>query len=357
MGILSVIYSTFAPFMENIWNIVYFNSAYYWALAWIERAHLILKNKQPWFEWSGWFLQWESFGPNSDQITWDFWFFSSSKNWFAWTINSRTNNIPQAWQWNVDYLFTSWTDSKNYNKLSYYMSEKIIFSMDDTVDVDLYYTWISNIRYFSGGSFSWNIRLPPAVVSRFDWELLCDTCDHDDDGIKDDIVVNRVLDWNREWTSFSIVPNISIFYYSWWIVDEQRDIAIREKIINETWSLYFWDTSKNFSPLVNIQNILTEHNVLSEDSDDIKNQTFNQILSSPSITGIKLWLGIVNMLRTDDNDIYPFLEYQFSFPQPVADSFFTLQGIGLVGDYNVKIFIKKSTNEQASTIGDFTIIF
>jgi hypothetical protein len=31
------------------------------------------------------------------------------------------------------------------------------------------------------------------------------------------------------------------------------------------------------------------------------------------------------MLRTDEDDIYPFLEYQFSFPQPVADSFFTLQ--------------------------------
>ncbi|HCY21504.1 TPA: hypothetical protein DIC40_06750 [Patescibacteria group bacterium] len=68
-------------------------------------------------------------------------------------------------------------------------------------------------------------------------------------------------------------------------------------------------------------------------------------------------MGIVNLLRTQNDDIYPFLEYQFSFPRPVADSFFTIQGIGLVGDYNVKIFIKKSTNEQSSSIGDFTIIF
>ncbi len=343
--------------MQNIGNVVYFNSAYYWAIAWVERAQLVLKYKQPGFEWSWGFLKWDVFGPTSDQITWDFWFLSYPKNWFAWTIHSRTDKIPNIGQWNVDYLFTSWNDSKNYNKLWYYMSEKIIFNIDNTLDPNLYYTWTSIIKYFSGGSFSWIIRLPPAAISRFNWELLCDTCDYDDDGIKDDIVVNRILDWIQNWKSFSIIPNISIFYYSWWIVDSQRDIAIREKIINETWALYFWDTMKNFSPLADIHNILTEHNVLSETPDSIKSIWFNSILNSSEITGLKLWIGIVDILRTENNNIYPFLEYQFSFPQKVADSFYTLQWIWLAEDYNVKIFIKKSTNEQSSSIGDFTIIF
>ena len=50
MGILSAIYSVFAPFMQNIGNVVDFNSAYYGALAGVERAHLVLKYKQPGFE-------------------------------------------------------------------------------------------------------------------------------------------------------------------------------------------------------------------------------------------------------------------------------------------------------------------
>jgi hypothetical protein len=353
MGILSVVYSIFAPFMQNIWNVVYFNSAYYWALAGVERANLVLKYKQPWFEGSGWFLQWETFWPQSDSITWDFGLLSSTDNWFAWTISSRTNKIPSPWKWNVDYLFTSWNDSKDYNKLSYYMWEKIDLSFDDTKNPDLFYTGISIIRYFSWWSFSWIIRLPPAAITRFDGELLCDTCDHDDDWMANDIMVNWILDWFNNWIPFSIVPTISVFYYSWGIVDETKDIAIREKVINETWFLNFWNLHW-YSPLV-YTNILTEHNVLSFD-DSIKNDSFNYILDW-STTGLKLWLWIINMLRTQSDNIYPFLEYQFSFPKPVSDSFYTLQWIGLVWDYNVKIFIKKSTNEQAWSIGDFTIIF
>lgn len=353
MGIMSVIYSTFAPFMENIWNIVYFNSAYYWAIAGVERAHLILKYKKPWFQWSWGFLQWAMFGPQSDILTWNLWLLTSQNNWFAWTISSRTNQIPKQWQGNVDYLFTQGTDSKNYNKISYYMSEKINLNVDNTINPDFYYTWESNIEYFSWWNFSGIIRLPPAAKNQFNWELLCESCDHDDDGISNDIVLNRILDWNKNWVSFSIVPTISIFYYSGWVVDETKDIAIREKVINETWFLNFGN-SYNFSPLI-YNNTLTEHNILSFD-ESIKDTPFNTILDG-STTWLKLGFWIINMLRTQSDNIYPFLEYQFSFPQPVADSFFTLQWIWLVGDYNVKIFIKKSTNEQASTIGDFTIIF
>lgn len=356
MWILSAIYSVFAPFMQNIWNVVYFNSAYYWALAWVERAYLVLKYKQPGFEWSGWFLQWTTFGPQSDSISWDLWLLTYPENWFAWTISSRTTKIPKLWQWNVDYLLTSWTDSKNYNKLPYYTSEKIILSVDNTTWTNFYYTGVSSMLYFTWESFSWILRLPPKAQEWFG-KNLCNTCDTDEDWVADDIMVNRILEWFYNWITFSIVPSFSILYYSWWIVDSTQDIAIREKVINDTWFLNFW-IDYDFSPLV-YPNILTEHNVLSLDADSIKNIPFDTILEWPasSITWIQLWLGIINLLRTEDDDIYPFLEYQFSFPQPVADSFFTLQGIWLVGDYNVKIFIKKSTNKQSSAIGDFTIIF
>ncbi len=356
MGILSAIYSVFGPFMQNIWNISNFNSAYYWALAGIERAQLVLKYKQPGFEWSGWFLQGTIFWPNSDILSWNFWLLTSPNNWFAWTISSRTKQIPLPWKGNVDYLLTSWTDSKNFNKLPYFLSEKIIFSIDATTGTLFYYTGTSPITYFSGEYFTGIIRLSPKIVSLF-WEKLCDTCDTDQDGIADDIVVNRIFDWSYNWFPFSLLPTISVFYYSWGIINTNQDTAIREKIINQTGTLFFWDTlpQKRFTPLTHYSNTLTKQNVISSDTTHIENKAFYEILDG-SFSGLKLGIGIVNLLRTQQEKIYPFLEYQFSFPQPVADPFFTLQWIGLVWDYNVKIFIKKSTNEQSS-IGDFTIIF
>jgi len=354
MGILSAIYSVFTPFMQNIGNVVNFNSAYYWALAWIERWQLILKYKQPWFEWSWWFLNSTNFWPESDTLTGNFWILTNNQNWFAWTIISRTNKIPKEWQWNVDYLLTSWTDSKNYNKLSYFKWEKIILTVDNTTSTNMYYTWLSNILDFTWWFFNWIIRLPPKAQELLG-KNLCDTCDTDEDWISNDTVVNWIFDWINNWIPFTILPSISIFYYSWWIVDSTKDIAIREKVINETWLLDFWGIY-NFSPLI-YPNILTEHNVLSLD-DSVKTLSFNSILDwSNSITWMKLWFWIINLLRTEDNEIYPFLEYQFSFPRQVSDSFFTLQWIWLVWDYNVKIFIKKSTNKESSSIGDFTIIF
>lgn len=355
MGVLSSIYSTFSPFIENIGNVVYFNSSYYWALAWIERAQLVLKYKQPGFEWSGWFIEGVWFWPNSDQISWSLGLLTNTTNWFSWKITSRTTAIPNPWQGNVDYLLSTW-DSKDYNKLPYFTSEKISLSIDNTSDTNLYYSGVSSFAYFSWWSFSGVIRLSPKAKEIFNNELLCDTCDPDQDGIANDIVVNWLLDWFHNGVSFAIVPTFSILYYSWWYVDTTQDIAMREQFINQTGQIYFWDSFKWFSPLVNYTNTLTQHNVLWLDPSWVETTPFKDILSQSSITWLKLGFWIINLLTTIDGNIYPFLEYKFSFPEPVASNFFTLEGVGLVGDYNVKIFIKKPTNEQSS-IGDFTIIF
>ncbi len=339
--------------MQNIENVVHFNSAYYGAVAGVERWYLVLKYKQPGFEWSGWFLQWESFGPASDFLDWGLGLLTNDNNWVVRNINSRTRSIPNPSEWNIEPLFSSGTDSIDYNKLSYYLSEKINLSIDNTTNSQNYYNDNSQIDYFSAWNFDWIIRLSPAIVSKFQWDLLCDNCDHNWDWIANDIMVNRTMNGMNNWKYFSIIPTISIFYYSWWVVNEYEDNAIREKILNETWFLWFgnqWD----YSPLTH-PNTLESHNIISSD-DSIKNQKFSQILNW-NFTWISLEFGIVNMLRTQDDKIYPFLEYQFKFPEEIADNFYNIQGIGQVWDYNVKIFIKKSTNEQQGSFGDFTIIF
>lgn len=352
--------------MQNIGNVVNFNAAYYGALGGVERAELVLKYKSPGFEWSGGFLQSTTFGPPSDILSGGFGRLTSPNNGFAWVISSRTRTIPSSGNGNVDYLLAN-PDSKNYNQLPYFSSEKILFTTDTTNNPLQYYSGVSSFSYFSGWSFSWTLRLPPKIVSSFGWSLLCDNslnplCDIDGDGIVDDITVNWFLDWLINWSPFTILPTISVFYYSGMQIDTRKDIAIRKSIINETWNLYFGNyygsPSQDFNPIDNYfpNNTLNQHNVISTKATAIQWSGFNKILSSLSITGLKLSMWLVTLLRSSNGNIYPFLEYNLSFPTPVADRFYTIQGIGLVGDYNVKIFIKKSTNEDNS-IGDFTVIF
>lgn len=365
LWIMSAIYSVFSPFMESIGNVVNFNSAYYWALWGVERAELVLKYKEPWFEWSGGFLQNTTFGPKSDTITGNFGkFTSSTQNWFSRSINSRSTTIPASWNGNVDYLLAS-SDSSNYNKLPYFYSDKLVLSLDNTTNPNSYYTGTTGFTYFNGWVFSWILRLPPKISSWFSNSPLCvdpniSECDPDWDGVFDDMSVNRWLDWIINWSTFTILPNISVFYYSGMQVDTAQDIAIRESILNNTGRLLFGGTLANqkFNPIVDYTtNNLAQHNVVSVDASSIQNLTYNNILNNTSsITWLQFSINIVDLLRTKNNNIYPFLEYQLSFPQAVADRFYTIQWVWLVGDYNVKIFIKKSTNESSS-IGDFTIVF
>ncbi len=362
MWILSAVYSVFAPFIENIWNIVHFNSAYYGAMSSLERAQLVLKYRQAGFEWSWWFFWTNSFGPKSDSLSWKFGLLTNNNNGLSWNISSRTLSIPQSWQWNIEYLLTAWTDSSNYNKLPYFLSEKIILSYDNISNVNRYYTWTvdSDINHFSWGFFSWIIRVPPKAKSIFGNNPICfgkDTpaCDQNKDWIFDDILVNRNLEGNYLGTPFSIIPTVSVFYFSWVFINEPEDNIIRESIIDQTWNIYFWDPDKKFSPLADQNNNLSGHNVIS--SQDIMTGIWFDSLLTSNTSWLKLWLSLVNLVHTQNENIYPFLEYKFWFPQPVADKFFTIQWAATVGNYNIKIVVRKPVDKDSSSLGDFTIIF
>lgn len=125
-------------------------------------------------------------------------------------------------------------------------------------------------------------------------------------------------------------------------VDENMDNAIRESVINDTGDITL-DIAHHFTPIAHGSH-LTKHNVVGADASAIETTIFSDILSNPTnFSGLRLSFGAANLFRTFTGAIYPYLEYQFTFPQPIADRFYTIEGHGRVGEYDVQILLKKPT--------------
>ena len=253
-------------------------------------------------------------------------------------------------------------DSKDYNQLWYTYLETFLLGYDNPPNPELYYTWGAYPVFFNGNNITWVFRLPPKIHTLFGDTpgLLCDNyvgaaCDPDGDGIYDDIALSWSMEWLYQWNGFKIFPTIAVFYYSGMQVDYNKDNAIRESIINATGTIDF--DLHDYSFITN-GSTLDKHTVVSSNAGSIENQTFSQILtnSSNDFSGLRLSFGAANLFRTYTGAIYPYLEYQFTFPQPIADRFYTIQWHGRVGEYDVQIVLKKPT-VQWTVGGDFTVIF
>ena len=359
LAILSSVYSIFTPFFESFGDIVDYNVAYYWAISAVERWELILKYRWPWFIWSGWWLGSDVFGKSSDIIfSWfSIWF--DNENWMLWNINSRTDRIPNYWQWNIDKDLL-WSESNDYNKLDYKWVETILLSIDNTT-VDNSYNNNSNYRLtYWGSSISGQFRLPPKILSGFNNSLLCYTnvwsaeiCDPDKDWLYDDIIVDRSLKWYNNWNQFFVMPNQSIAYY--WtekLVNTDQDTTIRESNVNSWSKIIFWDSKNIFNDdslsEPNSQNIISNNNM--------SDKSFFNILSDNNYTWLQLKFALVNLLSSVNWNIYPFLEYFFKFDQPVADRFYNIQWNWRKWNYDIKIIIKKPTFKE-TVAGSFTVVF
>jgi hypothetical protein len=183
----------------------------------------------------------------------------------------------------------------------------------------------------------------------------------------DDTSVNRSLKGNKTWIPFTILPVSSIFFYSGMKVDSDKDTTIRESIVNTySGNIYFgYSPVTNpqyyyFNPIVPYSNKNTQHNLISPDPTNIKWFSFRDLLTnnnvSPAVTWLEFSFGLVDLLRSTNGNIFPFLEYQLNFASPIADRFFTVEWNSLVWNYNVKIILKKATNKDTPIV-DFTIIF
>lgn len=363
IGILVSVYSVFFPFMQNLWTVQQYHMAYYGALSAIERAELSLRYRSPGFVWSWGFLWSTGYGPLSDYTPELLWW---THQWFIRNIDSRTSTIPSPGMGNTDPMLSDSVDnSDDYNQLWYTYLETFLLGYDATTGAQSYYTWWSLYSPLSSAPITGIIRFPPKIQTGFWWvpaSDLCSSavganCDPDGDGLYDDIVVSRSMEWLYNGESFKIFPTINVFYYSGMQVDGYHDNAFRESIINAWGEINIGTNSAYaFTPIDNGSHIPL-HNVVSAQADDIDDDSFSYILSTPSLyTWLRLSFGATNLFRTMTGAIYPYLEYQFHFPQEIADRFYTIQGNGRVGEYDVQILLKKPTVQW--TIGwDFTVIF
>ncbi len=357
LGILASVYSVFFPFMQNLWTVTQYHAAYYGAISSVERAQLTLRYRQPWFVGSGWFFWSTEYGPVSDYTPE---LLSGDQQWFRWTIDSRTTTIPGSGMGNIDPMLSDpSSDSKDFNQLGYNYLETVLLSYDTTSEPQDYYTWIQHLSIFSGDSITWILRLPPKIYALFGPQgKLCDSyqgdCDPDGDDIYDDVALSWSMEWLYNGNGFKIFPTISVFYYSGMQIDTLKDNSLRESLINQT-GVLTWENSYSF--VTNGQS-LTKHNVVGADADSIEVISFADILSNTlnNFSGLRLSFGAANLFRTFMGAIYPYLEYQFTFAQPIADRFYTIQWHGRVGEYDVQIVLKKPT-VQGTVGGDFTVIF
>jgi hypothetical protein len=208
--------------------------------------------------------------------------------------------------------------------------------------------------------------LPPKIFSWFwlwSWwpsdAELCDTntdnCDINGDQIYDDVAVAWSMLWFHMGNDFTIYPREGIDYSQTppWILP-LYDNFIRESIINGGGSI---DFRYDYTPLSNGNGqSLNRHNVVSFDA-SVSGHEFYEILGDwNNYSWLRLVLGAANVFRAKNGSIYPYLEYQFTFPDdhPISDRFFTIQWNGRAWEYDVNIIIKKPT-VQWSIGGDFTV--
>lgn len=353
-AVIGTIYSNFLVFYSNFAETENYNKAYYASIAALERAELTTKQRQPWFEWGWWrywsyTLGWESDWPiesNFSYLSRDSGIDSISR----WEVSSLTNRIPnpERW-WNVDRTLST-GDSINYNMMDYNNSE-IITLYRDPISTNNPYQKIekSDMIKAKENGIDIQIRLPGYLRDTF-WNLNSNSGLVNN--VKDDAIVDRQVMWKYNDQQFTIFATQNTTL-AWNILD--GDTAIRESTINNNANLRFGDPSQPQNPLDNEWD--EPWTIISPNSSEIYD--FKQILenNSDEFSQVQIRLSLLNLLKNSNWAIYPFLEYQVSFPDdPAPDKYFTITAEWNYKDYQVRLNIQKPT-KQESILQSFTTIF
>ena len=366
VALVGALYSSFLVFYGTFSDTVEYNKAYYAAVSSLERASLVLRYRSPGYEGS-----WGRLGNDVkveahpvDLRMSGFSFFSSEspENGILWEISSRTTTIPKEWEGNVEWMLAT-GDSFNFNMLDYVNAENITLQKD-ALDGHPYHSGtLVNVFDWANWTISGTIRLPKALRDGYGFGKLQDgkdgipeVIDIGQDGISDDAVV----DWSFRGTyltsPFQVMPTTAVQYYGDRAVIDNKDSLLRESRINNSHliPLTFGGTRSPFA-----WSKLEELTVISAEENTIASMTFSELMKNTSETIFRI--SLLNLLYATSANIYPYLEYQFSFfdslwPKEVSDRFYTITAIGQYGNYEVKLLVKKPTIRE-SILWSFTVIF
>ena len=375
------IYSNFTVFYSNFAESENYHKAYYSSISALERSELVVKQRQPWYIWNGWWKIneewsiWSYEGWWSDKIISNFSYLSndaSNKNTSTIfrNINSRTSRIPSEWDGDIDSMLAS-EDSKDYNMMDYKDSQVFLLYYDKSTDNPYEKVsckdWSASCEQSKPEEIKWLIRLPWKLKEFFGPLNTNEALNEKIAGWpKDDAIVDRQIRWkfkpeNQNQTyPFTIYSTQS---YSPRSIIENLDSAIRETDINGTetsprFEFNFWKNNK-WSPSISRWND-ANFTIISPKETDIKtdanNGYFRQILKNDKYTEKQLRFSLLNLLKSEKNMVYPFLEYYVDFWTEISDKYFTINAEWNYGDYQIDRIIRKPTNKE-SILWSFTTIF
>ena len=371
------IYSNFLVFYSNFAESENYHRAYYNAIAALERAELVIKQRQPWFEWNWWWKIWEEKWEWtiadwwSDGIIQSFSYLSnnnSSKNTSTVfrTINSRATRIPTEWNWDVDIILSDANDSIDYNMMDYNDAQIFLLYYDNWLKPDgtndnpynkiSCGSWSSSCTQSYAWIVTWTIRLPWQLKDKFNnlntsWALVVGWP-------QNDAIVDRQIRWKYQDTPEGPTYPFTVYstqnYFSGHIFDNQ-DSTIRESDINNDLNFEFWNNKR--SPTTRWE--IAKLTIISQKETDITNDANNRfatILNSNKYTEKQLRFSLLNLLKTTTNMVYPFLEYYVDFWTEISDKYFTINAEWNYADYKINKLIRKPTNKE-SVLWSFTSIF
>ena len=357
------LYSNFLVFYSNFSETENYNKAYYASISAIERAQLVLRQHQPWYEWSWWWIKsvstWSyrlsGIVTGSDTtLANNFSYLSNNhkESSLFWEINSRTDRIPATWKWDVDLMMSTW-DSINYNKMDYENSEIILLYYDSS-DWNPYHSWWISMNKSNINRITAKIRLPWLMSGEF-WEL--DTNEELDisSDSSNDAIVNRQIKWYYWSDPFTI--------FSTQLTGHIDDSIIRESTINKSKDIKF---DIKWNPLYDGE-IPTNPNIISPSDNGIKNnatERYKTIFTDGNYSWLELKFSLLNILKWRNGSwtIYPFLEYNVNFspnssstPIIVPEKYYTIKAIWWLWDYLINTIIYKPATTE-SILRSFTTI-
>lgn len=374
-AVIGSIYSNFLTFFSNFAETENYNKAYYASIAALERAELVIRQREPWYVWSGWWKSeltsawivklsytWSvSQNRSSDKvITGNFSYLSSGNSRWTnvfWSINSRASQVPSPWKWNIDWMLIT-GDSANYNMMDYETSETFLLYYDDST-WNPYKTW--NIINPTIEQITWAIRLSPYLKNAFWWKTLDTNHSLSATWTTNDAIV----DWQLMWRYPNDGQSYPFTIYSYQDIahkhEDKKDTAIRESDINQNSGIILKFYNIHRSPIEYGSSSYRERQKGNINIISPIEKTISQVAKYHDIfkygSNLQLKLSLLNLLQTTQTwIIYPFLEYQLNFWMPISDKYFKIDAEWKFDNFQVNTIIHRPTIKE-SVLWDFTVIF